>query len=297
MSPENDTHPHDELAIHALDALDPDELPALEAHLARCAACRAELDTHRDTLSRLVVPDEEPPSSVWEGIAQQLPRRGGAHAPGPRADATPTSFDPTPPRAGVPGLPFDLPPVELPPAAEVSADTAGPADQRGGGEVLPLHAHPRRSVVERSGWLAAAAALIAVVAVGSFVTGRAGSDKGGDTVDDLAAAAAGDTGSDVVALSDDSGDAVARVVLTGEATDYVIFDDLAELPSGRSYQLWTTDPSGEAPPVSLGVLGDGAAGAVAIAAPDGVTDLALTDEPAGGVPAPTGPVVASGQLA
>jgi anti-sigma-K factor RskA len=90
---------------------------------------------------------------------------------------------------------------------------------------------------------------------------------------------------------------VARVVLTGDATDYVIFDDLAELPSGRSYQLWTTDPSGEAPPVSLGVVGDGAAGAVAIAAPDGVTDLALTDEPAGGVPAPTGPIVASGQLA
>jgi anti-sigma-K factor RskA len=268
MTPENDTHPHDELAIYALDALDPDEHAAIEAHLARCAACRAELEEHRDTLSRLVVPDEAPPPSVWEGIAQQLPRLGGA-----------------PDASGPPALP--------PPAP---GDTSDPPD---GGEVVPLHFRRQgRGFVERSGWLAAAAALIAVVGIGAFVAGRSG-DSGGGTasVTDLAAAAADDTGAEVVALQNDSGDAVARVVLTGDATDYVIFDDLAELPAERSYQLWTTDPSGEAPPVSLGVLGDGATGAVAIAAPDGVTDLAITDEPAGGVPAPTGPVVASGQIA
>ena len=37
-------HPLDDLALYALDALDPDEARAVEAHLAGCPSCRAELD-------------------------------------------------------------------------------------------------------------------------------------------------------------------------------------------------------------------------------------------------------------
>jgi anti-sigma-K factor RskA len=116
-------------------------------------------------------------------------------------------------------------------------------------------------------------------------------------VADLAAAAADAPGATIVPLETDGGDEVARVVLAGEAgdTDYVIFDGLAPLPAGRTYQLWKTE--GATSPVSLGVLGDGTGEAAAIAAPADVTTLALTDEPAAGSPAPTTPILASGQPA
>jgi anti-sigma-K factor RskA len=270
-TPDSNTHPHDDLAIYALDALDPDEHAALEAHLAECATCRTELDDHLETLARLVVPAEEPPPSVWAGIARQLPELGGPPAPpAPRPDADTTAAE-----RGEQGEP---------------GESAGPAP------VVPLHAPlhvRRRGVVERSGWLAAAAALVVVVGLGALLVTRGGDET--RTVADLAAAAADDPGATVVPLENDAGDEVARVVLAGDAgaTDYVIFDDLAELPAGRSYQLWKTE--GAAPPVSLGVLGDGRGGAVAVAAPADVTTLALTDEPAAGVPAPTGPLVATGR--
>lgn len=261
-------HPHDDLAIYALDALDPDEHAALEAHLSGCTACRAELEEHRATLARLVVPVEEPPPSVWAGIAQQLPQLSGPPAP-------------------VAGLP------------DAGTTAARPGDQADDPDdtVVPLHAplHARRrGLADRAGWLAAAAALVVVLGLGAVLVGRGGGES--ESVTDLAAAAADAPGATVVPLESESGDQVARVVLAGEAgaTDYLIFDDAAQLPSGRSYQLWKTDAG---PPVSLGVLGDGSAGAVAIAAPPDVASLALSDEPEAGVPQPTGAIVATGQRA
>jgi anti-sigma-K factor RskA len=276
MTPESNTHPHDDLAIYALDALDPDEHAALEAHLAGCAACRAELDEHRDTLARLVVPAEEPPPSVWAGIAQQLPQLGGPSAPSaPLPDAGVTAAD----RGG---------------RAEAQEDEDGDG---GTAQVVPLHAplHARRrGFSERAGWLAAAAALVVVLGLGALLVGRGGDET--DTVADLAAAAVDAPGATVVPLESDSGTEVARVVLTGSgATDYVIFDDLAELPAGQSYQLWKTE--GTEAPVSLGVLGDGRADAVAIAAPADVTSLALSEEPDTGSPQPRGPIIATGTRA
>jgi anti-sigma-K factor RskA len=46
-------HPMDDLAVYAVDALEPNERAAVEAHLAGCASCRAELAGHLDTLARL----------------------------------------------------------------------------------------------------------------------------------------------------------------------------------------------------------------------------------------------------
>jgi anti-sigma-K factor RskA len=283
MTADHDLHPHDDLAIYALDALDPADHAALEAHLAGCAACRAELDEHRETLARLVVPAEEPPPSVWSGIAQQLPRSGGPSAP-----STP-----------LPGADEVTGRGPVADTHDTHADDDHPDDD-GTTPVVPLHAplHARRrTMADRAGWLAAAAALVVVVGLGALLVTRDtdGSGAGSGTVADLAAAAVDAPGSTVVALRSDGGDEVARVVLAGEAggTDYVIFDDLARLPAGRSYQLWKT--AGAAPPVSLGVLGDGSGEAVAIAAPADVRQLALSEEPDTGVPAPTGRIVATGQ--
>jgi anti-sigma factor RsiW len=71
MTPDSSTHPHDDLAVYALDALEPEEQAVIDAHLAGCAACRAELATYRDTLGHMTVA-EEPPDQVWEGIARQI---------------------------------------------------------------------------------------------------------------------------------------------------------------------------------------------------------------------------------
>jgi anti-sigma-K factor RskA len=268
MTAENDLHPHDDLAIYALDALDPDEHAAVEEHLARCPSCRAELEEHRATLARLVMPAEEPPPSVWAGIAQQLPQLGGPAVPSatlPDADAT---------------------------AADGNERDDGSDDRA---PVVPLHAplHARRrSFAERSGWLAAAAALVVVLGLGTLLITR-GSDEP-QTVGDLAAAAADAPGATVIPLADDSGHEVARVVLAADngATDYVIFDDLAQLPPSTTYQLWET--AGSVPPVSPGVLGDGSGEATAIAAPANATSLAISQEPEDGVPQPTGPIIATG---
>jgi len=46
-------HPLDDLAVYAVDALEPNERATVEAHLAGCASCRAELAEHLDTLARL----------------------------------------------------------------------------------------------------------------------------------------------------------------------------------------------------------------------------------------------------
>jgi anti-sigma-K factor RskA len=46
-------HPLDDLAVYAVDALEPNERAAVEAHLAGCVSCRAELAEHLDTLARL----------------------------------------------------------------------------------------------------------------------------------------------------------------------------------------------------------------------------------------------------
>jgi hypothetical protein len=60
-----------------------------------------------------------------------------------------------------------------------------------------------------------------------------------------------------------------------------------------TYQLWGLSPSRT---VSLGLLG-GHPGVVAFSAPGGgFTGLAVTAEPAGGTPAPTGSPVAFGAI-
>jgi len=65
------SHPVDDLAVYALDALDDVERRAVDEHLADCPDCRLELDTHYETLVALV-PDEPPPPAVWEGVVAAI---------------------------------------------------------------------------------------------------------------------------------------------------------------------------------------------------------------------------------
>lgn len=60
------------LGAYALDALDPDELAAVEAHLDGCPTCRAEVAELRDVASQLADSDAEPPEELWERIVDAI---------------------------------------------------------------------------------------------------------------------------------------------------------------------------------------------------------------------------------
>ena len=65
---------HEELEVlvsaHALDALEPGEADAVQAHLAGCASCRAAFDEALETAAALAlsVPGAEPPADLRDRI-------------------------------------------------------------------------------------------------------------------------------------------------------------------------------------------------------------------------------------
>jgi anti-sigma factor RsiW len=83
---------HDEmeslLGAYALDALEADEAAALEAHLADCPRCRAEVAAHRETAALLGNVGGDAPVSVWEGIAAELGLEHGQTAVAPPPPST-----------------------------------------------------------------------------------------------------------------------------------------------------------------------------------------------------------------
>lgn len=253
-------HPTDDLAAYAVGALHPHEHRTVDAHLATCSHCRAQLTGYLETLAALV-PDEEPPPEVWARIR----------------NTTATTAQ---------TLPTDPTTAPAPPT-----DPTGPAD------AVPL-ARPRptarrRRHVPRVALVGLAAAVVAVAlaaGVAAFRTTRADTP----TPEELAQDALDDRGSTVVALDNpDTGAPAARMVVTGSGTAYVMLDRLDTLPPDQAYQLWRTEGT---TPVSLGVLGPGSPDVVEVSVPTGTARLAISREPAQGSPTPTGPLVAAGTL-
>jgi anti-sigma-K factor RskA len=259
------SHPVDELAVYALDALEYDERAAVEAHLAGCASCRAEVDAYRATLARLVV-DEPPPPAVWQRIAYEV---GATSIPTP----LPTMPSGTAPPGAPPGPPGTGRPGPGPAAG------APPSHMRRGGP-------PARRWGLAVAGIAAAAALV----VGGIAITR--DDEGPTDLAALAEQAAEADGAQIATLSTEAGAPAARVVADG-STGFVLVDDLPMLPEGQEYQLWKL--AGDVP-VSLGMIGDGTTEATAFGLPADTTTFALSTEPAAGSPAPTGAIVATGQF-
>jgi anti-sigma-K factor RskA len=258
QDPTGGAHPHDVLAAYALDAVEGDEREAIESHLAVCSACRRELAMHEEVLAGIIV-DEAPPPAVWDRIALQT------------APATSS-------RAGLPGVeppPSDARRGEAPGSGRRAQDDIEPATD------LDAARHRRRTRASSRGarFLAAAAAVAVVAGVGAV----AATQMGGD--DPAPAVALG-----VVESQD--GTEIAVVTQDDDGTTQVEFTDADELSEDRTYQFWSTD--GEAP-VSLGVLGPGADREVDVLLPEGTTDVAISNEPAGGSPQPT-LVVGQGEI-
>jgi anti-sigma-K factor RskA len=92
------SHTHDELEVlvsaRALDALDPADAAAVEAHLAGCESCRAAFDEALETAAALAlsVPPSEPPANLRERIlvaARATPQEEAAAAPAPVSAVAP----------------------------------------------------------------------------------------------------------------------------------------------------------------------------------------------------------------
>ncbi len=153
---------------------------------------------------------------------------------------------------------------------------------------------PIRSRTERrfSRLLVAAAAVVALAigAAGVFtVVDRSSSS---DTITTQYEAALSNPKAQVTTLRSQDGQYSARAVVLRNHTGYLADAAMPSLPSGRDYQLWSITPDG---PVSVGLM-RGNPDIRKFTVVDATTALAVTNEPRGGSPTPTGTPVVSGDL-
>ena len=236
------------LGAFALDAVEDDERDAVEAHLAGCPRCRAEVAGYRETAAMLAHGGARAPEGVWAQIA------GALDEPPPQLDMGRI-------------LPFE----------KQEAETKEKERPR----------WSRRSVSLRSA-SAAVALAAAVTALLGVQVGRqdARLDRidaalRQEAIERAAVAAMADPSAEEVKLASSDGHVAVRLVRQADGTGFVLADSLAALPSNRTYQLWAV--RGDAK-ISLGVLGNQpGVSPFRIAGP--VQAYAITDEVAGGVAA------------
>ena len=143
--------------------------------------------------------------------------------------------------------------------------------------------------------MGAAAAVLLVAAVGAMAWVIADQQS---RLDEMETAMEGDSvmldpDAHLVALDDAEGTTYATAVVDDSGRAVLISTGLDALPEGRSYQLWAVGDEG---PVSLGVLGPNPR-LVSFGMVDGDSmTLAITDEPAGGSPAPTSDPMVTGEM-
>ena len=254
---------HDEqtlAAAYVLDALEPAERRAFEAHVAECATCAEEVRALRP---------------VADALAHSVPQRT------PRPELRARVLDSIVPGAAT------TPAVVVPPARTAT-----------------------------SSWLALAAALVFAVGAGAYawqlqlrvrtLEGRLDRAEQRASSAEREVAVARRTASDTQAamgvlaapdlvrieLAGQSAAANARARAMWSRNRGMVFaaTNLPEAPAGRVYQVWVVTAGG---PVSAGLLTpdtNGRAEAYFNTPPDIAppTAVAVTLEPAGGVPAPTG---------
>jgi anti-sigma-K factor RskA len=211
-------------------------------------------------------------------------------------------------------LPFALPQVDPPPALRGRVLAAAGADVRG--SVVPLTAvRPRQSFV-MAGWLSAAALLVVAIGLGAYTVRLRQRMSGLEVVlreavsrldrsERQLASATRDAERAQLRLAVLTAPDMKQVDLAGQAaapraagraflsaSNGLLFaaSQLPPLPAGRTYQVWFLTPGA---PISAGLMKPDPSGRVTAAfdVPPGATSptgLAVSIEPDGGVPAPTG---------
>ena len=213
------------LAVFALDALEGDEHELIEAHLAECPRCRAELDAHREVAAALGNSVEPLPEGLWSSIAGALPpHRDQEPPPMPTLVRDQTAPDaPARSDAAAPAAPFATP---------------GPARRRAS----------RGRLFSVASLAVAAAAVAAVLGVNLVdANNQVAQLQGaiGETAHTAVVAALETQGHKVVNLKSTSGKQLAEFVV---------------LPSGQGYLVSSTPPGalveGDLPTVGRGKWAD-----------------------------------------
>lgn len=270
-----------DLDLYALDALPGPETDALEEALVNApeeqrASMFAHIASTQEVAADMVAVaglDTAPPPALRARVLDEVAARARRdRVGGPRDDDDDTTGDP------------------------VSGDRPG-----GGGSVTSLDAMRARRRPRMWTVIGAAAAAILLVAAGVGI-GRI--TDGSSPEDNLPVAAppSGAMPGDVTMLlaSDDleitrgqvAGDGLATVLASRSADMAVIsMTGLPDPAEGRAYQLWLM---GDHAPIPAGTMESGEVGPSPAAQIEGIRgseQIGLTEEPAGGSPAPTGEVL------
>jgi anti-sigma-K factor RskA len=244
-------------AVYALGALDGEERARFEEHLAGgCAACAASVREHHETLADVArdVPPMIPPAAVKADLMRRVALTAGAR-----------------PSRRRPWLRWGLATAAA--VIGVSAFSAGLVASR---------------YEARIGLMARESTRI-----------RAELQRQEATLRDRLAAAQGvidllrDPGTRVVALrgAGPMPEAVGQLVWNQESGGHLFVSKIPPPPAGKVYELWTINEAGPRPAGVFTVDATGQAAHPVPATRAPVQVFAVTIEPEGGVPAPTGPIV------
>jgi anti-sigma-K factor RskA len=269
---------HDEvselLGAFALDAVDHDEYEAIEAHLAECPRCRAEVDAHREVAAALGNSVEPLPDGLWESIASRLP---------PRQDAD------------VPPMPLLLRASDDDEGAEDPTPRTFRAPRRLGSSRPGRSARSARSRLGVVGAIAVAAAAAAIVLGVNLAHDDHQISQLQAVVGTSAVNVALHTpGHKLVHVESPSHQQLAEFVVVPGGQGYLVKSTLPTLSSGQTYQLWGVI---NRKTISLGLLGQSPHRVTFTSAGSQTpSSLAITVEPAGGSVIPTPPMLATGTV-
>jgi Anti-sigma-K factor rskA/Putative zinc-finger len=308
---------YDALAAEAVDALDGEERERLLEHLAGCASCSAELESLRASAALLAF--SAPPAPMDPAGSGRVRARLLARAAEDRESVT--QIAPAPP-AATPGDDTDVTLVGAPPPpAVVAPPVAAPPVMpvRREPDVIPITSAPARRRPPMLPWLAAAASLVLLVGVGLYAASLRGRLATTEERYRVAArerselerrlsereatlAAVSSPAARVIEMAAARPAAPSGRMFWDPATNRWTFfaHNLPAVREGREYQLWlvTTDdrkiPAGTFRPDQGGAAVVQATYALAA---DSLAAVAVTEEPAGGLPQPSGAIVIAGAAA
>jgi hypothetical protein len=278
------------LGAYALDAVTREERRTLESHLRGCDDCRTEVLEHLEVAAGLGAhAATPPPPDLWDRITHGLDDMPTSSLGEPLALPRLSLFDagPTVPDPGVsdPAEPGPGPSGPGPSTPPLFSSNPSPTGRRGRGR-----AGRRTTARSRVGLVVAAAAAVVVMVLGVGLVGVTLRQPGSSSVEAAAEAALADPANHRIVLASPTGDARAVAVISPTGEGFMVPDTMAPLPEDRTYQLWEIGTAGA---VSLGVLGN-EPGATAFHVDGAVPTLAVTNEVAGGVPAPRSAPVLTG---
>jgi anti-sigma-K factor RskA len=317
---------HDEmraaLAAEALGALDGEERTLLHAHLAACEACRAELAELRAQAGVLAYAS---PAAAMEParsnrvrarlLARAAADRGfaGGADGGDASDRTLVSAAPARDRDDdvTQVVPVAPEPLAVPVASP-------PRDRDDETQVIPITAAASRRRGTLLPWMAAAASLLLLIGAGAYamnlrerVDALSGQVADAEqertelerTLDEREATLAAVSAPAVRVIdlaSAEQADPVGRMFWDRRTDRWTFFaQNMPAVQAGREYQLWLITPGGRklpAPTFRPGARGEARVEATYALPADSLAAVAVTLEPTGGLPEPSGPIVIVGAM-